>query len=94
VKVEIQVYVMGKFDKVLQRVMSGEADANIPFSDLCYLLEQLGFKERGGKGSHLNFRRHGVRKILTLQPQGSKAKQYQVRQVREIIIEYKLGGKG
>lgn len=85
---------MGKFDKVLQRVLSGEADANIPFSDLCYLLERLGFKEGGGKGSHRNFRRPGVRQILTLQPHGSKAKQYQVRLVREIIIEYKLGGEG
>jgi predicted RNA binding protein YcfA (HicA-like mRNA interferase family) len=84
---------MGKYEKVLQRVLSGKADANIPFDDLCYLLERLGFEEGGGKGSHRNYRRGGVREILTLQPQGNKAKRYQVRQVREIILDYKLGGE-
>lgn len=84
---------MGKYEKVLQRVLSGEADANISFDDLCYLLERLGFAEGSGKGSHRNYRMKGVREILTLQPQGNKAKRYQVRQVREIILEYNLGGK-
>lgn len=81
---------MGKFEKVLQRVLSGESDANIPFDDLCLLLKRLGFKEHIS-GSHHNFRKEGVRKILTRQPQRNKAKRYQVRQVREIILEYKLG---
>lgn len=84
---------MGKYEKVLQRVLSGKADANISFDDLCYLLERLGFEEGGGKGSHLNYRMKGVREILTLQAHGNKAKRYQVRQVREIISEYKLGGE-
>jgi predicted RNA binding protein YcfA (HicA-like mRNA interferase family) len=82
---------MGKFEKVFQRVLGGESDANIPFNDLCLLLKRLGFEEHIS-GSHHNFRREGVRKILTLQPQGSKAKRYQVRQVREVVLEYKLGG--
>ncbi|MBD0372382.1 MAG: type II toxin-antitoxin system HicA family toxin [Pyrinomonadaceae bacterium] len=81
---------MGKFEKVLQRVRSGESDANIPFADLCLLLKRLGFKEHISGGHH-NFRKEGVRKILTLQPEGNKAKRYQVRQVREIILEYGLG---
>ena len=83
---------MGKFEKVLQRVLRGESDANIPFGDLCHLLKRLGFKEHI-TGSHHNFRMDGVREILTLQPLGNKAKQYQVRQVREIILEYDLGGE-
>lgn len=83
---------MGKFDKVLQRVLSGKADANITFSDLCRLLERLGFKEHVSGGHH-NFRKEGIREILTLQPQGNKAKRYQVHQVREIILEYNLGGE-
>ena len=80
---------MGKFEKNLRRVLSGESDANISFTDLCLLLKRLGFKEHISGGHH-NFRREGVRKILTLQPQGNKAKRYQVRQVREIILEYSL----
>ena len=83
---------MGKFEKVLHRVLSEKSDANIHFDDLCLLLKRLGFEERI-HGSHHNFRREGVQKILTLQPHGNKAKTYQVRQVREIILEYGLGGK-
>ena len=82
---------MSKFEKVLGRVLSGESDANIAFDDLCYLLGRLGFKEHISGGHH-NFRREGVREIVTLQPQGNKAKRYQVRQVREIILQYDLGG--
>jgi hypothetical protein len=40
---------MGKYEKVLQLILSGEADANISFNDLCFLLEQLGFEKGGGK---------------------------------------------
>ncbi|HEY0404340.1 MAG TPA: type II toxin-antitoxin system HicA family toxin [Pyrinomonadaceae bacterium] len=83
---------MGKFEKVLQRVCIGESDANIPFDDLRILLKRLGFNERTS-GSHHIFRRKGVRDILTLQPEGNKAKRYQVRQVREVILKYSLGGK-
>lgn len=83
---------MGKFKKLLHRVLSGESDANIPFDDLCQVLRRLGFEERISE-SHHSFRRQGVRAILTLQPEGSKAKRYQVRQVREVILEYNLGGE-
>ena len=83
---------MGKLEKVRERVLSGESDANIAFGDLCYLLERLGFKKHVSGGHH-NFRREGVREIVTIQPQGGKAKRYQVRQVREIILQYDLGSE-
>jgi hypothetical protein len=35
----------------------------------------------------------GVKEILNLQPKGSKAKPYQVKQVRNLIIKYRLGGQ-
>jgi predicted RNA binding protein YcfA (HicA-like mRNA interferase family) len=76
---------MAKFEKVLQRVIGGKSDANIPFADLCLLLKRLGFEEHIS-GSHHIFRKEGVRNILTLQPQGNKAKRYQVGQFREIIL--------
>ncbi len=37
---------MGKFDNVLILALSGASDQNIPFADLCWLLERLGFDER------------------------------------------------
>jgi hypothetical protein len=37
---------MGKFEKVLQKVLGGKSDANISFDDLCHLLRRLGFAER------------------------------------------------
>jgi predicted RNA binding protein YcfA (HicA-like mRNA interferase family) len=83
---------MGKFEKLLDRVLSGKADANISFDDLCQLLHRLGFEERIS-GSHHSFRRAGVSKILTLNSDGSKARRYQVREVRETILEYNLGGR-
>jgi hypothetical protein len=38
------------------------------------------------------FRRAGIVEKINLQREGSKAKVYQVRQVREVILKYKLGG--
>lgn len=77
--------------KVLDRVLRGTADAIIKFSDLVSLLRSLGFEERI-RGSHHIFVRNEVAEILNLQPKGSQAKPYQVRQVRSVILKYKLGG--
>lgn len=56
------------------------------------LLERLGFEQRI-RGSHHIFAREGVAEILNLQPLGSKAKPYQVKQLRSVILKYKLGGE-
>lgn len=85
---------MGRFEKILLKVLRGTSDANIGFQELCYLLVHLGFDERV-KGSHHIFTREGVEEILNLQPRDdSKAKPYQVKQVRVVILKYKLGGSG
>lgn len=42
---------MSKFEKIIEKVLSGSADRNIEFNDLCNLLETLGFDNRI-KGSH------------------------------------------
>ena len=74
---------MRKAKKTLEKVLSGTADSNIRFRDLRRLLEHLGFEVRV-RGSHYIFTRDGVREILNLQPRGSKAKNYQVKQVRQV----------
>lgn len=80
---------MGRHEKLLERILQGRSDANIAFSDLRRLLLRLGFEERT-KGSHHIFRRPNVEERINLQRQGNKAKPYQVRQVRAVILRYQL----
>ena len=81
---------MGKYEKLLARIREGHSDANIPFSDLCGLLLRLGFEERV-RGSHHVFTREGVEELINLQRDARHAKGYQVRQVRTVILRYRLG---
>ncbi len=83
---------MGKFEKLMLQVLRGTSDANILFDDLCQLLRRLGFEERV-RGSHHTFRRAGVEEKINLQRDDGKAKPYQVRQVRAVILRYRLGGE-
>ncbi|MFO0794115.1 MAG: type II toxin-antitoxin system HicA family toxin [Candidatus Brocadiaceae bacterium] len=80
---------MSKHDKLLTQILSGTSDANISFDGLCGLLKYFGFKERI-KGSHHIFTKDNVEEILNLQPKGNKSKSYQVKQVRNLILKYKL----
>jgi len=45
------------------------------------------------RGSYHLFRKEGTVEKISLQREGNKAKPYQVKQVRNIILKYKLGGK-
>ena len=81
-----------KHEKLIQKILSGKTDANIEFNDLTNLLIRLGFDMRI-KGSHHVFRKEGVSELINLQQDGSKAKPYQVKQVRNIITKYKFGGQ-
>ena len=83
---------MSKYEKLLLRILQGNSDSNISFDDLCNLLKKLGFDERI-RGSHHIFRKQGLIEKINLQRDGSKAKAYQVRQVRNIILKYNLGGE-
>jgi predicted RNA binding protein YcfA (HicA-like mRNA interferase family) len=80
---------MGNPRKTLDRLLSGQADANVDFDDLIRLLQKLGFACRI-HGSHHIFHQAGIAEILNLQPKGSQAKPYQVRQVRNVVLKYKL----
>ena len=41
---------------------------------------------------HYIYTKDGVDEILNIQPIGNKAKSYQVKQVRSVIIKYEMGG--
>ena len=81
---------MGKWNKLQQKILLGDSDANIAFDDLCHLLRRLGFSERTS-GSHHIFSQKGIEEIMNIQPKGRVAKTYQVGQVRDIILKYHLG---
>ena len=81
---------MSKEAKLLSKIITGKSDANIPFEQLCQLLRKLGFDERI-RGSHHIFTQNRIEEILNLQPQQGKAKAYQVKQIRNLILKYKLG---
>ncbi len=83
---------MARYDKLLLRILQGQSDANIAFDDLRQLLLYLGFEERI-RGSHHLFRKQGIEEKLNLQRDGNKAKPYQVRQMRNVILKYHLGSE-
>src|SRR5260221_14142885 len=79
-----------QWDKILRRVLSGQADQYVRFADLLGLLVRLGFDERI-RGDHHTLGKTGVREIIDLQPvKDGKAKPYQVKQVRGILRKYGL----
>jgi len=80
---------MGSYEKLLLKILSGTSDANIAFTDICNILKKLGFDERI-RGDHHILTKDNVEEILNLQPNGSKTKTYQVKQVRNLILRYKL----
>ncbi len=80
---------MGKLENLLSTILRGASDHNIVFSDLRYTLKSLGFEVRI-KGDHFIYTKHDIVEIINIQPMGNKAKAYQVKQVRNLILKYKL----
>jgi len=81
---------MSKLEKLLLKLLSGTSDNNIGFDELRTFLLAIGFTERTTGGSHRIFTKEHIPEILNIQPNGAKAKVYQVKQVRAIILKYKL----
>ena len=74
---------MDRTEKLLIKILRGEMRS---------LLDRLGFAERI-RGSHHIFSKEGVQEILNIQAKGSKAKPYQVKQVRNVILRHGLAGE-
>lgn len=83
---------MGQIDKLFFKILCGTQDNNVKFNELRHLLEHLGFDERI-KGDHHIYTKDDVTEIINIQPLGNKAKPYQVKQIRNIILKYGFGGK-
>ena len=82
---------MSKYQKLFMQIMSGTQDSNISFADLQKILTLLGFAVRI-KGDHFIYFKDGAEEIINIQPVGNKFKPYQVKQVRNIILKYRMGG--
>lgn len=81
---------MGKYEKLIFQILRGTSDTNVAFSDLINLMQRFGFEMRI-KGSHHLFRKKGIEEKPNLQKDGNKAKPYQVKQIRNLILKYRLG---
>lgn len=82
---------MSQYEKLLLCILSGTRDKGILFTDLRAVLDRLGFQCRI-KGDHFIYTKDGVEEIINIQPVGNQAKPYQVKQVRNVILKYQLGG--
>lgn len=82
---------MSQYEKLLLSILSGTRDKGILFTDLRAVLDRLGFQCRI-KGDHFIYTKDDVEEIINIQPVGNKAKPYQVKQVRNVILKYQLGG--
>jgi predicted RNA binding protein YcfA (HicA-like mRNA interferase family) len=80
---------MGRTSKLIEKIITGKSDSNIKFNELCGLLLKLGFKVRI-KGSHHIYFKEGLNEIINIQEINGHAKPYQVKQIREIIINNNL----
>lgn len=80
--------------KFLNKLLSGLSDKNIVFEYLRKLILSFGFKERI-KGDHHIFTKKGIIEIINIQPlKDGKSKPYQVKQIRSIVLKYKLHREG
>jgi hypothetical protein len=76
--------------KTIHKILSGLSDQNIRFTSMRNLLLFFGFDERI-KGDHHIFTKENIDDILNIQPlRNGKAKAYQVKQVRNMILKYRL----
>lgn len=64
----------------MQSIMSGTQDNNIKFGELQKILDIFGFQCRI-KGDHFIYWKDGISEIINIQPNGNKAKPYQVNKL-------------
>ena len=76
--------------KVYTAVLGGQSDNNIKFMDFQNLIIDLGFVFERQRGSHAIYYHDGIDEFMNIQPDGNKAKGYQVRQLRGIILAHGL----
>lgn len=80
---------MTKIEKLYARVTANPGQ-QISFRDFVALIEAVGFRHARSKGSHRSYRHPDCPKLLVIQPQGNRAKRYQVREFLDMVEEFRL----
>lgn len=86
---------MDKYDELYQKIVIDGMYKGIRFDDACYFVERSGFICRNSGGDHFKYSMDGISELINLQPDKrdhKMAKDYQVKQIRNIFREYKIGG--
>lgn len=84
---------MATIEKLYQSIMNGLQDKNINFRDLQKLLTALGFEQKENNGDHFIYNYPGIKELINIQPDKkdhSKAKSYQIRQVRNFLKHHNI----
>ncbi len=81
---------MDRYKKIYKKIIK-EGRSNVSFADLQFFLEKTGFSVRC-KGDHFIYTMNGINDIINIQPDGNSAKRYQIKQIKQVILKYKLGG--
>lgn len=76
---------MSKIKKRLRRFLSGSLDHFMEFDELLHIMRLYEFEERIA-GDHHIFIKEDAREVINLQSNNGMAKPYQVKQVREFIL--------
>lgn len=87
---------MATAEKLFQSIMCGTQDKNIKFRDLQKLLMSLGFRQKENNGDHFLYNYPDIKELINIQPDKkdrSKAKSYQVRQIRNFINLHGIKGE-
>jgi hypothetical protein len=67
---------------------------NIRFNRFLKIAFHLGFRVKGGRGSHVVLSKPNIPEILTIQDTGGRIKPYQVRQFLKILEKYNIEEEG
>ena len=76
--------------KIYASVINGKSDNSIKYMDFENLVVDLGFKFKRQEGSHAMYYRKDINEFMNIQNDKSKAKAYQVKQLRSIIKKHNL----
>lgn len=86
---------MNKYDELYEKIVKEGKYKGLRFEDIKYFLEKTGFILRNSGGDHFKYTMDGINELINIQPDKEDkkmAKDYQVKQIRNIYRKYKLGG--
>jgi len=78
---------MSKKQKLLEKLMEGNADESFSFQDFAVVIQHLGFEYVRKSGSHRVFEKAGLPPMVVQPRKDGKAKAYQIKQLRDALTK-------